>query len=245
MTTSLCLIHGWGANGHIFDYFRHFLPSDWQVSAPHLHGHGNAPASAPFSITKMADELAVNLYQPTILFGWSMGGLVALHVALRYPEQVRGLVLCGSFARLQRASDYPEGIQSSTLRRMATLFQQDYAQHMRQFLELQLLHTPERAHILNAVLPDMIRYGTPSALHSALDAVEQADVRAQLAQIHAPTLLLYGSHDRITPIQMGEYLARHLPHAHLHIVAQAAHAPFLSHAQACGLVLREWVDTLT
>lgn len=244
MTTSLCLIHGWGANGHIFDHFRQYLPSDWHITAPHLHGHGNAPEHAPFSITQMADELAVNLYQPTVVFGWSLGGLVALHLAMRYPEQVRGLILCASFARLQSAPDYPEGIHADTLRRMAGLFQQDYPQHMRQFLELQLLHTPDRAQILHAVLPDMIRYGTPSALYSALDAVEQADVRAQLPDIHTPTLLLYGSHDRITPLPMGEYLAKHLPHAQLHIIRQSAHAPFLSHAQECGQVVQNWISRL-
>ena len=217
MTISLCLIHGWAVNADIFTEFRHMLPENWRISAPHLIGHGSNQES--FSVFEAADKIATQLIEPSFLFGWSLGGLVALHVAARYPERVRGLILSNTFAR----------------------FQQDYTQSVRQFLELQLLHTPQRHEILAAVLPDVAQHGTPAALQSALQAVAQADARAMLPEIQCPALLLYGGKDAITPPRMGEYLAAHLSDATFKIAPQAAHAPFLSHADWCVAQITEWV----
>ena len=239
MTISLCLIHGWAVNADIFTEFRHMLPENWRISAPHLIGHGSNHES--FSVFEAADKIATQLIEPSFLFGWSLGGLVALHVAACYPERVRGLILSNTFARFQAASDYPQGVSLTSLERMVSFFQQDYTQSVRQFLELQLLHTPQRHEILAAVLPDVAQHGTPAALQSALQAVAQADARAMLPEIQCPALLLYGGKDAITPPRMGEYLAAHLSDATFKIAPQAAHAPFLSHADWCVAQITEWV----
>lgn len=239
MTTHLCFIHGWAVNGAVFNDFRARLPEHWHTSAPHLLGHGDDVQD--FNIAAAAERLANHIAEPTVWFGWSLGGLVALHLAARYPERVKGLILCSTFARFQAAPDYPQGVNAHMMQRMANFLQQDYPQYLRQFLELQLLHTPNRNELLASLLPDITRYGTPAALQSALNALEQADARPLLSQITAPTLLLYGGKDAITPPRMGEYLAAHLPNAELHIADKAAHAPFLSHADWSAEQVQTWV----
>lgn len=239
METHLCMLHGWALNGDIFSTFKTMLPENWHISTPHLLGHGGDVND--FRIAAVVDKLAADWHKPVFLLGWSLGGLVALHAAARYPEKVRGLILCNTFARFQAASDYPEGVNPAVLQRMVAFFQQDYAQSVRQFLELQLLHNPHRQTMLNALLPEIAQHGTPHALQSALAEVEQADIRAQLPQLNTPTLLLYGGKDAITPPRMGEYLAKHLPQAQLHIAPKAAHAPFLSDADWCVSQIVNWV----
>ena len=110
---------------------------------------------------------------------------------------------------------------------------------MRQFLQLQLLNTPDGEEIIASVLPDMVKTGAPAALKAALDALSLADARPFLRQIRQPVLLVYGGKDSITPPRMGEYLEQHLPFAELQIIEKAAHAPFLSHAaEFSGLLKR-------
>lgn len=243
MMTRLCFLHGWAVNGAVFGDFRNRLPENWHSVAPNLMGHGDDVAD--FDVVAAADRVVAQCDDaPAIWFGWSLGGLVALYVAARYPERVRGLVLCSTFARFQAAADYPEGINSNMMRRMADLLQADYPHYLRQFLELQLLHSPHRVELLANLLPDITHYGKPVALHSALNAVERADARHFLSDIHVPTLLLYGGKDTITPVRMGEYLARHLPRAQLCVADKAAHAPFLSHADWCAEQLVNWVHQL-
>ncbi|ROV56983.1 pimeloyl-[acyl-carrier protein] methyl ester esterase [Neisseria chenwenguii] len=238
------LIHGWGANRHIFDDFAPRLPAAWNVVTPDLPGHGGAPFDSAFDIAAAADGLAAQFDTPADLLGWSLGGLVALHIAAHYPEKVRSLCLTAGFAKLVASEDYPEGLAAPALGRMIDPFQQDYAKYMKLFLQLQLLNTPNAAEITAKVLPDLVSHGAPAALQAALDAAEQADTRSLLPKIHTPTLLVYGGKDSITPPRMGEYLARHLPNSRLHLIEKAAHTPFLSHADEFAEVYRGVVEAV-
>lgn len=229
--SSVVLVHGWAANGHVFDGLRPLLPANWRVDAPDLDGHGGTDLDADgFDIVRAADTLAKRLADGSDLLGWSLGGLVALHLAHRHPKKVRRLCLTAGFAKLQAAPDYPHGLAKPALDKMIPLFRQDYPKYMRQFLELQLLHNTNRADIISAILPDILKNGTPKALESALEALNRADARPLLPHIRQPVLLVYGNKDSITPPRMGEYLAQNLPNAELKIIDKAAHAPFLSHA---------------
>lgn len=242
MTIHMSFIHGWGANYHIFNQFRTLLPENWHTTAPPLLGHGDVP-SEHFSVAQTAECFAQEISQPSYLFGWSLGGLVALHLAHHYPEKVKGLILCCSFAKLLAENDYPAGLTQSTLHKIAPLFEQDYAKYMRQFLALQLLNSPNRHEILQTVLPDVLKLGVPWALREALAEVERVDARAWLPHISQPTLLIFGEKDAITPPKMGEYLAQNLPHANLHFIAKAAHAPFLSHADEVVALMKNWINS--
>ena len=157
-------------------------------------------------------------------------------------RQIRSLCLTASFARLTADTDYPEGLAQPALGKMVGAFQQDYAKHIKQFLQLQLLHTPHSGEILNRVLPDLARCGTPSALQAALEAVNHADARPLLPLIQTPSLLVFGQKDAITPPRMGEYLHRHLSNSELVLIDKAAHAPFLSHADEFAETYRNFVE---
>ena len=237
MNTSLCLIHGWATNARIFQPLLPHLPRDWHISIPDLAGHGTSPMPPSFDIATLAGDIAGQLRPDTHLFGWSLGGVVAQWIAAHYPEKVKSLTLCATFAKLFAAPDYDVGLRQSALHKMLPLFQDDYPKHMRQFLELQLLHTPERQTIIEAVLPDVLRNGTPQGMADALTAIEYADMRPLLAGIRCPTLLIFGGKDALTPVRMGQYLQQHLPNAHLHVIDKAAHAPFISHSDEVAVLL--------
>ena len=236
---SVYLIHGWAANGHVFADLCPLLPTNWQVRAPDLPGHGAGQLNGAFDIMAAADTLAAEMPDNSDIVGWSLGGLVALYIAIRHPHKVRRLCLTSSFAKFLATTDYPQGLNRSALDKMIGLFEQDYPKYMRQFLQLQLLNTPDGEEIIASVLPDMVKNGAPAALKAALDALSLADARPFLRQIRQPVLLVYGGKDSITPPRMGEYLEQHLPFAELQIIEKAAHAPFLSHAaEFSGLLKR-------
>lgn len=239
-SVNVLLLHGWAANHHIFDLLADGLP-ECRVAALDLPGHGTAGFDGTFDVAAVADSLAVQLSEPAHLLGWSLGGLVALHMAARHPEKVRSLCLTASFARLTAAPDYPEGLAKPALGKMIPLFTQDFAKYMRQFLQLQFLHIPERAHLADEVLPEIIRHGVPPGLQAALDAVVRTDARALLPQVQCPVLLVFGGKDGITPPRMGEYLHRSLSNSRLLLIEKAAHIPFLSHADEFSAAYRAFI----
>ncbi|MFC3875241.1 MULTISPECIES: pimeloyl-ACP methyl ester esterase BioH [Neisseria] len=236
------LIHGWAANRHIFDDLIPRLPASWNIHAPNLPGHGGAPFDGSFDVAGTADALAGQINGPAYLAGWSLGGLVALYLAHRHPEKVRALCLTAGFARFHAAPGYPEGLSSPALAKMVALFEQDYHKYMKQFLQLQFVYAKDQQPILEKVLPDIVKHGAPTALLAALDAVADADARPFLPHIHAPSLLVFGAKDAITPPRMGEYLHRHLPQSELHIIEKAAHAPFLTQADRFAQLLADFVE---
>ena len=89
-SVNVLLLHGWAANHHIFDLLAAGLP-ECRVAAPDLPGHGAAGSDGTFDVAAVADSLAAQLNEPAHLLGWSLGGLVALHMAAHHPEKVRSL----------------------------------------------------------------------------------------------------------------------------------------------------------
>jgi 2-succinyl-6-hydroxy-2,4-cyclohexadiene-1-carboxylate synthase len=93
----IVLLHGFTQTGASWDPVRHHLPAPWVVVAPDLPGHGAAAIPAA-GLTETADRLAADLAGPALVVGYSMGGRVALRLALDHPHLVAGLVLVGATA---------------------------------------------------------------------------------------------------------------------------------------------------
>ncbi|MDO5686328.1 MAG: alpha/beta fold hydrolase [Neisseria sp.] len=232
-------LHGWAANRHVFDDFLPRLP-EFHCHAPDLPGHGEAAFGGTFDAKRIADDLAADITVPQHVFGWSLGGYIALLLAIRHPHAVRSLTLCASFARYGAAEDYAAGVVNPPTAKMADLFAQDFTHHMTQFLHLQSLYAPETQPRFQALAAKLTANGMPSALYAAQAAVLESDVRALLPEIRQPVLLLFARKDRVTPPSMGEYLQQHLTHAELHLLTRSAHMPFVSEAENCAELVRDF-----
>lgn len=242
-TSPTLLIHGWGANHHVFDLLHTYISKPWHNHwwTPDLPGHGTAPFCGHFNLDNIADQLAAQINEPVNLVGWSLGGMVALSLAARYPKKVNTLCLTASLAKLLTSSDYPQGLHRVGLNIMAQRFAEDYPKYMQQFLQLQMLHASSSAqNNICQITANICQYGTPTALNAALLVLNQADLRPLLSSIHCPVLLLYGGRDAITPPRMGEYLHEHLPQSEWILLPQAAHVPFLSHTVEFARVLSQF-----
>lgn len=236
------LLHGWAANGRIFDPLRTALPPQFQAvcATPDLPGHGHADFNGFFDLTAIADQMAASLSAPAHILGWSLGGMVALALAARHPQQVRSLCLTATAAKFGATADYPEGLPRMPLASMVTAFAADYRTALHHFMDVQLLYTPERRVFLDKWSRTVADAGAPVALEAALAALEAADWRAVLPAIRCPVLLVFGSKDALTPARMGRHLHRHLPDSRLHLIEHAAHAPFLSHTQDMAVLLTDF-----
>ncbi len=89
----LLFLHGALGSAAQFDAFRsHFSPKT-PVFALNLPGHGGLPTDAPYSIERFAEAVLAFLAEKNEaqadLFGYSMGGYVALWLAWKYPDRVR------------------------------------------------------------------------------------------------------------------------------------------------------------
>ncbi len=146
-----------------------------------------------------------------ILVGFSEGGALAMLYAAMYPERVRGLVLCGAFARMTRAGDYPFGYAAEDMQKLKGYIRGAWGKGASlRAIAPSMLHDPE--------FVDWVGYAEQegSSPGSALELLEmniQIDLRALLPTIRVPTVVLQASDDKMIDPSSGSYLAKHIPNA--------------------------------
>ena len=158
------------------------LAGSRQLIAVELQGHGHtADIDRPLSYELMADDIAALIerlaFEKADLFGYSMGGGVALQVAIRHPEVVRKLVVAS-------ASYTSEGMHPELLEMIPTLTPEAFA------------GSPiEEAYLRSAPNPD--DFPTLVAKMKRLDMEPFAWPAEDIGGIAAPTLLIVGDSDAI------------------------------------------------
>lgn len=213
-------IHGaGGTHQHWLYQVRDLSPSP--TYAIDLPGHGRSDGPGNDSIQAYGDWVLAFLnaagLERAILVGHSMGGGIALDVALRFPERVAGLGLVATGARLRVAPAILAGIREET----SGLTASPSAAIVR--LINDWAFGPEAP-------PEMVRLGqrqmstTPiEVLYGDFCACDAFDLMDSLGEITTPACVLCGTHDSLTPAKYSVYLRDRLPEAQLHLVEGAGH----------------------
>lgn len=231
----LVLVHGWGMHAGIWGDLPNQLAAHFRVTTLDLPGHGRShDALCESTLTAFTDAVVNVIPASAIWLGWSLGGLIALDAARRYPERVAKLVLVSTTPKFVQAADWPHAVEAEVFAGFARSLARDYRATLLRFLSLQIGGNDNTRTLLKTLRTQIFEYGEPQAqsLAAGLTILQQTDLRASLAQIHKPALIVHGSHDRLAMPAAGEYLAAHLKGARLWRIAGAGHTPFLSHAVA-------------
>lgn len=250
---AIVLLHGFGTNSFEYRHWIGPLAKDYTVWAVDLKGHGSAPAPpdesySPDDHAELVHRLIVQKdIRRLTLIGHSMGGGIALLVALRLLDEGRldRLVLIASAAYPQRLPPFVK------LARMGRLTQWLFA------------IIPKGALIRRVIRPivyDPVKVGAAqveayaeplrSAAHrlaiirTALQIVPEdlAEVTERYGEIEVPTLLLWGRHDRVVPLSVGEKLLAALPNSQLEILEECGHLPPEELPRESLKVLREFLS---
>ncbi|WP_346292272.1 alpha/beta hydrolase [Sphaerothrix gracilis] len=234
-TPILCL-HGHPGSGQSMSVFTGHLSQRFQTLAPDLRGYGTSQARQPFAMADHLSDLVELLDQQQIercwILGWSLGGILAMELALTYPERVQGLILIATAAR-PRSSHPPVTWQDNLYTGIAAIvnrFLPAWQWNIDTFGQRSLYRYLIQQHTEFAYrklafegLPAFLQ--TSKFANQALrQALRQGYNRLEdLHQIEVPCLLLFGECDRhITPASSLE-TAQHLPNCEYHRYANVAH----------------------
>jgi pimeloyl-ACP methyl ester carboxylesterase len=222
------LIHGAGSSHLCWPAALRRLPG-CRVLALDLPGHGRSVGVGLQDLDEMTDRLvdfleALGLYQ-AVFVGHSMGGGIALSMAVRHPGHVAGLGLISSGAYFDIPLDLLQKLAS------AATFELGLKQ-----IEARLGGPKTPPATLEQALR-LLRETRSSVLSADWLACSRYDLRDQVGDIHAPAWLACGTDDRATPLAFSHFLASRLPDAELQILSGAGHLVFLeeSDALAAGL----------
>ncbi len=237
---NLVLLHGWGLNSGVWSAVLPLLSRHFRVIQVDLPGHGANRGLLPdnYDLSSLAALVSEVLPDEAILLGWSLGGLVAQQLALRYPNRVRALCLVASSPKFSADDDWP-GIDGEVLRGFSGQLRRDADKTLARFLAIQAMGSEQPRQEVRMLRQAIDDNGAPAAaaLSGGLDILHQADLRGSLAELKMPTLWLFGRLDSLVPRRAIEPIMSLVPKAHLEILPRASHAPFISHPQEFSAAL--------
>jgi pimeloyl-ACP methyl ester carboxylesterase len=226
-------VHGAGGDHTHWPPQLRRLP-DLTVYAPDLPGHGRSEGPGRRTIPDYAADVLALLdvlnAERAIIGGHSMGGAIAQTLALDFPERVVGLILFGTGAKLRVTPEILDRLPDEFEAVVDTIIEMAYG--------------PDASDELIRLGRRTLATCDPYMLEGDFRACDAFDVMARLEAIRAPTLVIGGTGDKMTPPKYVRYLAEHIPNAQLHLLENAGHMLALEAPQQVADVVEGWVKQL-
>lgn len=245
---SLVFLHGWGLNAGIWQPVAQRLSQHFHVVTVDLPGFGNSVDCTvnDYDLKKVCSLVAEVIEQPSVIIGWSMGGLIATELALSYPEKVTALVTVASSPMFVERDQW-HGIKANVLASFHRQLSDDVAKTIDGFLKIQAMGSPQLKHDIKQIRDLVMKQpmATRDTLDQSLNLLSDCDLRQQLVNIQQPFLRLYGKSDSLVPRRAIADIAKLAPQSQQHVFEQASHAPFISDFDSFCQTLITWLGANT
>ncbi|HZR39643.1 MAG TPA: alpha/beta hydrolase [Ktedonobacteraceae bacterium] len=231
MSQPLVFLHGSGDTARVWRFqLAHFGPRAYALDLP---GHGQRADT--FSTEVTVQDYAQAVYQimssdlqleRPIIVGHSLGGAIALMLALEYGSALGGLILIGTGARLRVHPVLLEEVRQNS---------QQAKLHL-----TELAVAPTHVPAFSQAMLEEQQVAAPGILYRDLSACNTFDVMSRLYEIQMPTLIICGAEDRLTPVKYSEYLHKNIAGSQLRVIDDAGHYVMREQPDAVNLAIEVW-----
>lgn len=227
-----------GTTWHMWDRQVPELAKQWRIFRFDLPGHGGAPAYPAGAVGDLTARLLATLDRLGIhRFGYAgcaLGGAVGLELALRHPERIASLALIAASPRFGTPDEFR---QRGVIVRTNGLDPIARTSPDRWFTGGFAAAQPA----ITDWAVQMVRTTDPGCYIAACEALAAFDIRADLAHVGVPTLVLVGSDDQVTGPAEARTLVAGIPDARLAVVPGASHlVPVEQPAAVTDLLVRHF-----
>lgn len=244
----MLILHGLYGSGRNWSRHVRWLAEQWRVITPDLRNHGRSPHAEPMDYPAMAEDVLRLMdtadCAQAVLLGHSMGGKVAMNLALRWPERVRALVAVDI-----APVDYGNG-DGEHARILAAMAAIDPGQvKQRSEVDAALQQAVDSAMVRQFLLTNLERAGQGwrwripvQRLQAALPAL--AAFPAVQGHYDGPALFLRGALSAYQDDRHAAEVRRLFPQAELAEIADAGHWLHVEQPAAFAESLRQWLARL-
>jgi pimeloyl-ACP methyl ester carboxylesterase len=242
------LIHGFPFDRTMWRFQKGAIGSEYRVIAPDLRGHGrSAPLPGPYTVDGMANDVLetlddLQIREPFVLGGLSLGGYVALSIAARSPQRLRGLILMDTRA----AADAPDVAQGREAMARDVERTGDIGPVVRGMLPR--LFAPasreRRAALISEVGDQMLRTPAVGVTATLRALASRPDRTADLAAIRVPTLVVCGADDVISPPDEMRRMADAIAGARFVKIPEAGHLAPLENPGPVDAAILEFLGAI-
>jgi 3-oxoadipate enol-lactonase len=242
--TPVLMIQGLGASKNAWNLQRIAMATRFRIISFDNRGAGRSDKpTEPFTLEQMADDALAVLDAAGIetahVVGASMGGVISQIVAVKYPHRVRSLTLVCTACRNHpwRQELLQSWAKTAEEKGMIEVGKEaaQWVMSPRSFRRLVLAFTWMGP--LAALRP---RHSFVSQIDAILNTRE--DLVDQLSTITAPTMVIVGNQDILTPRGDSEEIAERIPNSELVVISGAAHGLMMEHSSTFNKILIEFLQ---
>jgi len=238
----LVLVHGFAANNTNWLRLSQYLHEDFYIVAPDLPGHGDSIQNPKLSYRIPEQARRLNAIMETLdieqahVAGNSMGGAVAAVFAAEYPERVLSLGLIDT-AGIHKHPSELDRLRDQGKNPLIVKNQQDYDELLdfvmeeRPFIPWPISSVMARKAVANRRINEKI--------FNDIIKDTDSDFAATLSEIEVPSLVLWGSEDRVISVRNASLVAEALPNSRLEILEGIGHVPMLEAPEKTAELIRE------
>ncbi|MFW9958043.1 MAG: alpha/beta fold hydrolase [Candidatus Odinarchaeota archaeon] len=231
---TIILVHGAGGSAATWFLQLRGLSKDYHIIALELNGHGRSPNRSEENVTQSyLDDVReiVSMYEKPILGGHSMGGALTQLFALKYPEQLGGILLVGTGARLR--------VNPLVFDLLDTNFDV-YIEALGTFM----FHDGVSQEMIAASKQEA-RKCPAQIIRRDFELCNQFDVMDTISSISNQTLIIVGEEDVMTPVKYANYLHTKITNSKIHIIKSAGHMVMLEQSSKVNSIIIDWMNTIT
>lgn len=250
----LCL-HGHPGSANCMKVFTDVLSQQLWTISPDLRGYGESKAQSPFTMESHLLDLKALLdrlkIERCLVLGWSLGGILAMELALQLPERIAGLILVATSAHpvgnvpRPTAAELLNTLAVAGLHWMRPSSQWSINTFGRQSLLRHLVsqHNEETYRFLMSTGFEAV-LGTSRYAHQALSKAlsNRYDRRADLEAIEQPCLVLSGANDRHILKGSTDETAQRLKNSRYICYPDVAHLFPWEIPQIVSQDIRQWIE---
>lgn len=235
---ALVMCNSLGTDLRMWDGVLASLPQGRSCLRMDKRGHGLSDrAPGPYGLSDLAGDVLAAMdhagQERAVILGCSIGGLIALHLALMAPDRVLALVLSNTAPKLGTPEMWAartRGVEERGMEAMsAEIIPRWFGPDMLNRSEARLWH-------------NLLQRTDPQGYVAACEAIAGADVTARLGEITQPALVVGGRHDKTTPPETVLHLKAALPCADFVLFERSGHLPAIEEPAAFAGILNEFME---
>ena len=241
----LVMLHGWSMHSAVWQPLTEELSQQFKLHLVDLPGHGKSEwKQDALEMETIIELLARQLPETAIWLGWSLGGLISLAMAARYPQRVKKLILLAASPKFVQAEDWPYAVDKDVFIQFSDRLDINQADTLHRFL---LLQARGAKHSRDTIRTLSYQLGIESppvveALKTGLELLIGQDLRKDLAALTCPVQLLLGDKDTLIPEAILPMAQQLQPKLQTVVFKGAGHAPFISNAEQCRQAIEQFIN---
>lgn len=226
---SIIFVHGSGGYGGIWRYQTDYFPGSHAVNLPG-HPHGQALESVEQCVEWLKKYVKGREFRDVVLAGHSFGGAIALMYALKYPDELRAIIIIGSGARLRvnptflaPCEEAVKGNPHQWHELVGEMYRSTPEDYKREVVEKQKAIGP--AVMLNDFL-----------------CCDKFDIMDRVHEIKLPALVICGELDVMTPAKYANYLGAKIGNSKVVIVPGAGHFVLAEKPEVVNKAIEDFLE---